>query len=108
LLTQISSQIAYILAALTAGGGITGYVRTGSVPSIAAGCTVGALYGLGGMRIANRQPYGVELGLLASVILAGSSIPRAIRSQKPLPIGLSLLATFGLYSFGMAFSRRIR
>lgn len=34
---------AFILALLTAGGGITGYVRTGSVPSVAAGCTVGAL-----------------------------------------------------------------
>ncbi|MCJ1234659.1 hypothetical protein MMC14_002620 [Varicellaria rhodocarpa] len=34
---------AFILALLTAGGGITGYIRTGSIPSIAAGCTVGAL-----------------------------------------------------------------
>ncbi|KAL8907158.1 MAG: hypothetical protein Q9207_001580 [Kuettlingeria erythrocarpa] len=34
---------AFILAALTAGGGITGYARTGSIPSIAAGVTVGAL-----------------------------------------------------------------
>ncbi len=34
---------AYILGALTAGGGITGYIRTGSVPSIVAGLTVGSL-----------------------------------------------------------------
>jgi hypothetical protein len=34
---------ALILGALTAGGGITGYARTGSVPSIAAGVTVGSL-----------------------------------------------------------------
>lgn len=47
-----------------------------------------------------RQPYGVELALLASIVLAGSSVPRAIRSGKPLPIGLSLLATFGLWRFG--------
>ena len=100
------SQVAYILATLTAGGGITGYVRTGSVPSIAAGCTVGALYALGGYRISNRQPYGVELALLASVVLAGSSIPRAIKTQKPLPIGLSALATFGLYTYGMAMANK--
>jgi len=85
-----------------------GYVRTGSVPSIAAGCSVGALYALGGYRVANRLPYGVELGVLASVVLAGSSVPRAIRSGKPLPIGLSLLATFGLWRFGMAWSNRVR
>jgi uncharacterized membrane protein (UPF0136 family) len=34
---------AYILGALTAGGGTFGYIKTGSVPSIAAGLTVGAL-----------------------------------------------------------------
>lgn len=34
---------AFILGLLTSVGGITGYVRTGSVPSIAAGLTVGAL-----------------------------------------------------------------
>ena len=60
-------------------------------------------YALGGYRIRARQPYGVELALLASVVLAGSSVPRAIRLQKPLPIGLSALALFGLYTFGSAW-----
>ncbi|KAF2648695.1 hypothetical protein K491DRAFT_233830 [Lophiostoma macrostomum CBS 122681] len=82
-----------------------GYVRTGSIPSVAAGVTVGTLYILGGLRIRNRAPYGVELALLASVVLAGSSIPRAIRSGKPLPAALSLLATYGLYAFGTAFQK---
>jgi uncharacterized membrane protein (UPF0136 family) len=51
----------------------------------------------------NRQPYGVELALLASIVLAGSSVPRAIKLQKPLPIGLSALALYGLYTFGTAW-----
>lgn len=62
-------------------------------------------YGLSGYRMRAKQPYGVELGLLASVVLAGSSVPRAIKSQKPLPIGLSVLALFGLFNFGMAFQQ---
>ncbi|KAF2869454.1 transmembrane proteins 14C-domain-containing protein [Massariosphaeria phaeospora] len=97
--------VALILGALTAGGGITGYARTGSIPSVAAGVTVGALYILGGLRIRNRGSYGVELALLASLVLAGSSIPRAIKTQKPLPMGLSLLAAYGLFAFGGAWSR---
>ncbi|KAK3208422.1 hypothetical protein GRF29_77g687652, partial [Pseudopithomyces chartarum] len=101
-------NIGLILGALTAGGGITGFARTGSIPSVVAGVTVGTLYILGGLRVRNAQPYGVELGLLASIVLAGSSIPRALRSQKPLPIGLSLLAVFGLYAFGSAWSSRVR
>ncbi|KAF2675224.1 TMEM14-domain-containing protein [Microthyrium microscopicum] len=98
-------QIAYALGAITAGGGITGYVRTGSIPSVAAGCTVGFLYIISAYRLQNNQPYAIELGLLASVLLAGSSIPRAIRSKKPLPSGLSVLALVGLYNFGLAFQR---
>ncbi|KAF2132722.1 hypothetical protein P153DRAFT_364008 [Dothidotthia symphoricarpi CBS 119687] len=100
------ADVALVLGALTAGGGITGYVRTGSVPSVAAGVTVGSLYILGGLRLKNNATYGVELALLASILLAGSSIPRAIKSGKPLPIGLSVLATLGLYAFGSAFQGR--
>lgn len=58
--------------------------------------------GLGGYRIQNRQPYGVELSLLASIVLGGSSIPRAIRLRKPVPIVLSILSAFGLFTFGNA------
>lgn len=83
-------------------------LRAGSIPSLAAGCSVGALYALGGYRLQNRASYGVEAALLASVVLAGSSIPRAIKTQKGLPVGLSVLAAFGLYNFGMAFANRTR
>ncbi len=40
---QSLQLIAYVLGALTAGGGTVGFARTGSVPSIAAGLTVGLL-----------------------------------------------------------------
>ena len=63
--------------------------------------------GLGGYRISNNEPYGVELGLLASLVLGGSSIPRAIRLQKPVPIMLSVLAAYGLYTFGDAYRRSL-
>jgi uncharacterized membrane protein (UPF0136 family) len=53
------------------------------------------------------EPYGVELSLLASVVLGGSSIPRAIRLQKPVPILLGLLSTFGMITFGDAFRRSL-
>ncbi|TVY88465.1 TMEM14 protein-like protein [Lachnellula willkommii] len=98
---------AYIIGALTAGGGTFGYVKTGSLPSVIAGVTVGTLYLLGGYRIQNKHSYGVELALLASIVLAGSSIPRALRSQKPLPAGLSVLALYGLYTYGSAWYAKL-
>ena len=64
-------------------------------------------YGLGGYRIQKRQPYGIELALLASIILAGSSIPRAIRTGKPLPAGLSALAATGLFVYGRALMAKM-
>jgi len=99
------SNTSYVLAALTAGGGAFAYARTGSLPSVIAGSAVGILYGLGAYRIANRQPYGVELSLLASFILAASSFPRAVRLRKPVPIFLSLLSAYGFFTFGTALRR---
>ena len=40
---QSLDQTALILGALTATGGTVGFIKTGSMPSIAAGLTVGAL-----------------------------------------------------------------
>lgn len=137
--TQGLELPSYILSALTAAGGVAGYARTKSKPSIIAGTAVGLLCtstapvlsqclwtprrpetwqcaganpivtpdGLGGYRIANNEPYGVELSLLASLVLGGSAFPRAIRLRKPVPIMLSLLATYGLVTFGDAFRRAL-
>ncbi|KAJ9194536.1 hypothetical protein DTO164E3_4136 [Paecilomyces variotii] len=92
------------LSLLTSLGGIIGYARTGSIPSIAAGLSVGALYLLALLRLRNGQSYGEEIGLLASAILGGSSIPRVIKTRgKPVPMGLSILATYGLVVFGLAW-----
>lgn len=99
--------IAFVLGALTAGGGTMGFVKTGSVPSIAAGLTVGLLYGLGGYRLQSHEPYGLELTLLASVVLGGSSIPRALRSGKPVPTVLSFVSLFGLFTFGNAYRQTL-
>jgi len=63
--------------------------------------------GLGGYQIQNNGPYGVELSLLASVVLGGSAIPRAIRLRKPVPIFLALLASYGAFTFGDAFRKTL-
>lgn len=98
---------ALILSLLTSLGGAIGYARTGSIPSIAAGFAVGFVYLLSFLRLRNGQSYGEELGLLASVVLGGSSIPRVIKTGgKPVPLGLSLLATYGLWVFGIAYRER--
>lgn len=41
-------------------GGITGFLRTRSIPSIAAGCTVGALYLWSAYNISQGSPKGLQ------------------------------------------------
>ncbi|KAL3478789.1 transmembrane proteins 14C-domain-containing protein [Aspergillus californicus] len=96
---------ALILSLLTSLGGSIGYFRTGSLPSIIAGLAVGGLYLLSYFRMRNAQAWGLEIGLLASIVLGGSSIPRAIRLMKPVPMVLSLVAVYGGVVFGGAVVR---
>lgn len=64
---------------------------------------MGAIYLAAYSRLQNGQSHGEELGLLASTVLGGSSIPRALKTKKAVPIGLSLLAGYGFVVFGLAF-----
>ncbi|PYH95054.1 hypothetical protein BO71DRAFT_429471, partial [Aspergillus ellipticus CBS 707.79] len=99
---QSTQPSALALSLLTSLGGIIGFARTGSIPSIVAGISVGALYLLSFLRQRSNQPYGIEIGLLASVVLAGSSIPRALKTKKLVPSVLSFVAVYGLVVFGGA------
>ncbi|KAL4810778.1 transmembrane proteins 14C-domain-containing protein [Aspergillus unguis] len=98
---------ALTLSVLTSLGGSIGYFKTGSLPSIIAGLAVGALYFLSYIKLRGASAlagtnYGEEIGLLASVVLGGSSVPRAIRLRKPVPVVLSVLAVYGIVVFGAA------
>ncbi|KAJ5085879.1 hypothetical protein N7532_010650 [Penicillium argentinense] len=98
---------ALALSLLTSLGGAIGYARTGSIPSIAAGFSVGAIYLFSFLRLRAGQSYGEELGLLASAVLGGSSIPRAIKTGgKAVPTGLSVLATYGAVVFALAYKEK--
>ncbi|GES61591.1 transmembrane protein 14 [Aspergillus terreus] len=105
-MSDLQTNSAVTLGALTSLGGMIGYARTGSIPSIAAGLSVGALYLYSYSRLRSGQTYGEELGLLASAVLGGSSIPRAIKTKKMVPVGLSVLAVYGLVVFGAAVKEK--
>ncbi|KAI8983817.1 transmembrane proteins 14C-domain-containing protein [Pilobolus umbonatus] len=95
----MSHHPSYTLAGLCAIGGVAGFARTRSLPSLVAGLGVGALYGTAGYLIKRNEDYGHETAVVASTLLAGSMIPRAIKTKKPVPIALSLisLAAGGYY-----------
>ncbi|KAL9544177.1 hypothetical protein MBANPS3_007755 [Mucor bainieri] len=95
----MSHHPSYTLAGLCAVGGVAGFAKTRSIPSLVAGLGVGALYGAAGYLIQQNRDYGHETAVAASTLLGGAMIPRALKTRKPVPIALSVisLAAGGYY-----------
>ncbi|RHZ54035.1 hypothetical protein Glove_431g30 [Diversispora epigaea] len=97
----------YTMGAICAVGGIAGYVTKRSVPSIIAGLGIGALYVLGGVLMQRNKIYGYETSLAASIILAGSMVPRTIKRGTPIPLSLSILSIgMGTYYVKKIYDQR--
>nr|XP_045013812.1 transmembrane protein 14C-like [Jaculus jaculus] len=74
-------------AALVATGGITGYAKAASVPSLAAGLFFGSLAGLGAYQL-SQDPSNVWAFLATSGTLAGIMGMQFYNSGKFMPAGL--------------------
>lgn len=74
--------IGFIYSALVAAGGLIGYLKAGSIPSLAAGLIGGSIAAFGSAT----QNY--VLLLLVSFVFGGFMGYRAINSGKFMPAGL--------------------
>ncbi|KAG9312857.1 transmembrane proteins 14C-domain-containing protein [Chiua virens] len=79
---------AYSVGVLCITGGLTGFLKTRSIPSLVAGIGVGALYLWSAEQIKKGAPNGIEGALGASAILLLSSLPRI--TKGPVPVVLAL------------------
>ncbi|XP_064233840.1 transmembrane protein 14C-like [Aotus nancymaae] len=80
--------IGFGYAALVAtGGGIIGYVKAGSVPSLAAGLLFGSLANLGSCQL-SQDPRNIWVFLATSGTLTGIMGMRFYHSGKFMPAGL--------------------
>lgn len=98
----MSEHPAFTMAALCSVGGLIGFAKTRSVPSIVAGVGVGALYAFGGYRIREGQNYGYEICAAASTLLLASSAPRM--RKGPVPAGLTASSAIALAYYGKKVS----
>ncbi|KAI5999410.1 transmembrane proteins 14C-domain-containing protein [Pisolithus orientalis] len=87
---------AYAMGGLCLAGGVTGFVRTRSVPSLVAGVGVGLLYLWSAEAIKKGHPNGVEGALGASALLLLSSLPRVAKGPVPAILAATSTAA-GLY-----------
>ena len=84
-----SAHLAFTMGALMAGGGLAGYVKAKSVPSLAGGVGSAALFIAAGMLIHRGDDLqGHQLALGTSALLATGMGFRAVSSGKFMPAGM--------------------
>jgi uncharacterized membrane protein (UPF0136 family) len=91
----------FIGAALVGLGGIVGYVKTQSLPSLVVGLTFALLIILASQRIMNPETkqFGTKLALGLWLLLAALMGYRYYNSQKFFPAGLVFFVGAGLSIF---------
>jgi uncharacterized membrane protein (UPF0136 family) len=86
-----------VFGILTIAGGVIGYVKAGSVPSIVAGAICGILLLVAAFLLPENQVAGLAIGLIVSLLLAGQFIPKLIRTGAMMPAGMmSILSVLGI------------
>jgi uncharacterized membrane protein (UPF0136 family) len=86
-----------VFGALTIIGGIIGYVKAGSLPSIIAGAITGVLLFVAGALLPEHRAIGLATGFIISLLLAVQFIPKFIRTGRVMPAGMmSILSGIGL------------
>ncbi|VEU22864.1 DEKNAAC103953 [Brettanomyces naardenensis] len=97
---------AWALGTLSLVGGIAGYARKGSVPSITAGTALAVLYYTAGYLLHENKEYGIHTALLASSITLFAGVGRAASSsiRKPVPLALTTVGTISTLYFAKKYS----
>ena len=86
-----------IFGALTILGGVIGYVKAGSVPSIIAGAITGVLLLVAGALLPEHRAAGLAAAFIVSLLLAAQFVPKFIHTGKVMPAGLmSILSVIGI------------
>jgi uncharacterized membrane protein (UPF0136 family) len=77
-----------VFGLLTIAGGVVGYVKAGSVPSIVAGALSGILILIGAWLLPERAAAGLLVELVVGLILLAQFLPKFMRTGKAMPAGM--------------------
>src|SRR6266853_3926801 len=86
-----------VFGILTIAGGVIGYVKAGSLPSIVAGSITGVLLLVAAFLLPEHRAAGLATAFIVSLLLAAQFVPKFIRTGKVMPAGLmSILSVIGI------------
>ncbi len=83
----IARVVLGVYTALMLVGGVMGYVKAGSRPSLVSGILSG-IVGTAAVVIAGRSSNGFYLGAAMAAVLLGLFSVRLFRTRKPMPSGM--------------------
>jgi uncharacterized membrane protein (UPF0136 family) len=88
------------LGSLCTIGGIYGFLKTKSKPSLVGGLFIGSCYFCSGYLIKENKDYGIQSAFMTSILLSGLMAKRAVVVRSPVPIGMASLGLIGTFYYG--------
>ncbi|XP_076748793.1 transmembrane protein 14C [Xylocopa sonorina] len=79
--------LGYIYAATVAAGGVFGYVKAQSIPSLGAGLLFGSVLGYGAYQT-SQDPTNIRVSVAATLVLGGIMGYRYYNTGKLMPAGM--------------------
>jgi len=87
----------FVFAALTALGGVMGFIKANSKPSLIAGVVSGLLLAVAGWLMPTKTTAGCVMGILVSLLLLGRFLPAYLKKGAAMPaIPMIILSAAGV------------
>ena len=86
-----------VFGILTIAGGIIGYVKAASMPSLIAGGITGILLLVAAFLLPEHRAAGLATAFIVSLLLAAQFVPKFVRTGRVMPAGMmSILSVIGI------------
>jgi uncharacterized membrane protein (UPF0136 family) len=85
------NELLYVFATLMLVGGVFGYIKGKSTPSLIAGVGSAILLAVAGFLMGQGSPAGFYLGLIVAILLGVVFTMRLMKTKSFMPSGLMLL-----------------
>src|SRR5438552_10937424 len=96
-----------VFGILTIAGGVIGYVKAASVPSIVAGSITGVLLLVAALLLPEHRAVGLATAFIVSLLLAAQFVPKFVRTGRGMPAGMmSLLSVIGINVAMVALAKK--
>jgi uncharacterized membrane protein (UPF0136 family) len=97
----------FVFGVLTIAGGLVGFLKANSTPSLIAGGISGLLVIVAGVLLRNNVMAGLILGGVVSLALAGRFLPAFLSTHKWMPAGMmAILSVIAIVLTVVAFAKK--